>query len=106
MKRQVKIPDRVVRGKMAFTKESRALLQSPPGAGVPETLSSAVTLAEVMIGRRRIANDIKVLLQTGAKAAVGSTKNSSATPAAAAASRWGRFRTGRRSASAAETVSR
>ena len=55
----------MVRGKMAFTEESRALLQSPPGAGVPETLSSAVTLAEVMIGRRRIANDIKVLLQSG-----------------------------------------
>ena len=65
MKRQVKIPDRMVRGKLAFTKESRALLQSPLEAGVPETLSSAVTLAEVMIGRRRIANDIKVLLQTG-----------------------------------------
>ena len=40
----------MVRGKLAFTKESRALLQSPLEAGVPETLSSAVTLAEVMIG--------------------------------------------------------
>ena len=65
MMRQLKIADRVVRGRTAFANESRALLQSPPVAGVPEKLGSAVKLAEVMIGRRRVANDMTLVLQSG-----------------------------------------
>ena len=65
MMRQLKVVDRLVRGRTAFANESRALLQSPPGADLPEKLSSAVKLAEVMIGRRRVANDMTLVLQSG-----------------------------------------
>ena len=65
MMRQVAVADRLVRGKRAFATESQALLQSPASIPTPETLNSAVELARVMIGRRRVMNDITAVLQSG-----------------------------------------
>ena len=65
MMRQVAFTERNARAKKAFAKESRALLQSPSSTAAPETMTSAVELANVVIGRRYVMNDITVVLQTG-----------------------------------------
>ena len=65
MMRQVAVADRMVRGKRAFAREARVLLQSPPSTPTPKTLNSAVELARVIIGRRRVMNDIGLVLRTG-----------------------------------------
>ena len=65
MMRQVAMFDRMARGKRAFKEESQALLRSGPATRTPETLDGAVEFARAMIGRRRVMNDISLLLQTG-----------------------------------------
>ena len=65
MMRQVAIFDRMARGKRAFREESQALLRSGPATRTPETLDGAVEFARAMIGRRRVMNDISLVLQTG-----------------------------------------
>ena len=65
MRRQLKINDRMIQGKRDFALESRALLEASPATDVPEPLRSAVRLAEVTIGRRRMANAMKLVLQIG-----------------------------------------
>ena len=65
MMRQVAIFDRMARGKRAFKEESQALLRSGPATRTPETLNGAVEFARAMIGRRRVMNDISLVLQTG-----------------------------------------
>ena len=49
----------------AFKEEARALLQSPSTA-IPEKLDSAVRIAEVYLGRRRVMNEMRLVLQIGA----------------------------------------
>ena len=65
MMRQVAIFDRMARGKRAFKEESQVLLRSDPATRTPETLDGAVEFARAMIGRRRVMNDISLVLQTG-----------------------------------------
>ena len=64
-RQQVRIAGRTARGKAAFARESRELIDSPDEIGSDGNLGSAATLAAVVIGRRRIANRIKLVLQIG-----------------------------------------
>lgn len=49
----------------AFKEEARALLQAPPSTATPEKLDSAVRVAEVFLGRRRVTNEMVFVLQIG-----------------------------------------
>ena len=65
MKRQARVVDRRLRGHKAFMAESAALLRSPASAGLPDRMKSAVVMASTAIGRRHVANDIQMVLQSG-----------------------------------------
>ena len=64
-RQQVKIASRMARGKAAFSREALKLIHSPAEVESGGGLVSAARLAEVVIGRRRIANRIKLVLQIG-----------------------------------------
>ena len=62
--RQVQFASRRGREDTAFKEESQALLKSP-SLGMPEKMNSAVRLAEVFLGRRRVVVEMAFLLEIG-----------------------------------------
>ena len=63
--RQVRFASSRGREYTAFKEESRAFLRSP-SLGMPEKTNSAVRLAEVLLGKRRVAAEMAFLLEIGA----------------------------------------
>lgn len=65
MKRQTQVLDQRLRWRRAFSAETAEYLRAPAGAGVPAPMKSAGRLAGIEIGRRHLANAVKMVLSCG-----------------------------------------